>query len=216
MRWNQQPVVCKVYIAFVLAISVPAAAFSLMQPDGDFGFKWVILTCVSVFVSTINVRLPKISSVVSMGDVFVILSLLYFGPGPTLIMYWIDMAVAHVSDVLRAHGTSIRGKILLHRFFFNLSCCSLCVFAMENLRAVTATFFGPNTVIPLLAAIAFGWFVVNTVTVSLAISFWMNKGFWTIWREGWNLSLMNSLGSAAAAGLINLFYEGVDSTVFFL
>jgi len=150
-----------------------------------------------------------------MGDVFVILSLLYFGPGPALLMYWIDMAVAHLSDVFRAHGSGIRGKILLHRFFFNLSCCALCVFAMENARVFAIQILGTTALLPLLAAIAFSWFAVNTVTVSLAISFWMNKSFWSIWREGWNLSLLNSTGSAAAAGLIRLFIEGVDSPVFF-
>jgi hypothetical protein len=151
-----------------------------------------------------------------MGDVFVILSLLYFGPGPTLVMYWIDMAVAHLSDVFRKHRTGVRGKILLHRFFFNLSCCALCVFAMENARAFAVRILGTaDSLLPLLAAITFSWFVVNTVTVSLAISFYMKKSFWSIWREGWNLFVMNFLGSAAAAGLIRLFYKGVDSPVFF-
>src|SRR5688572_4556582 len=189
MRWNQQPLACRVYIALVLALSIPAAAYCLVSP-AEFGMTWVILTCVSVFVSTINVRLPRISSVVSMGDVFVILSLLYFGPGPTLIMYWIDMSVAHISDVLRINGTNIRGKILLHRFLFNLSCCALCVFAMENSRII-AVRLSNGALVPLLAAIALSWFLVNTITVSLAISFWMNKRFWAIWREGWNLSVMN-------------------------
>src|SRR4030095_6081867 len=120
MRWNEQPKACRLYIAFVIALSIPAALYSLSRP-AEFGLKWAILTCISVFVSTINVRLPEISSVVSMGDVFVLLSLLSFQPAPTVVMYWIDMAVAHLSDVFRAHGTNIRGKILLHRFLFNLS-----------------------------------------------------------------------------------------------
>src|SRR6476620_4161827 len=63
-----------------------------------------------------------------------------------------------------------------------------------------------------LAVIALSWFVVNTITVSLAISFWMQKRFWSVWQEGQSLYVMNFLGSAAAAGLIRLFYEGVGSS----
>jgi diguanylate cyclase (GGDEF)-like protein/putative nucleotidyltransferase with HDIG domain len=154
-----------------------------------------------------------------MGDVFVILSLLYFGPGPTLITYWVDIAVGHISDVVRKHGTSLRGKIIFHRFLFNLSCCAMSVFAMEASRSVVVGLFGPSGSVSLIAsliAIALSWFVVNTTTVSLAISYWMQKTFWSIWREGWSLYVMNTLGSAAAAGLIKWSYEGIDSTVFFL
>src|SRR5262245_33950453 len=103
MRWNQQPKVSRVYLSVVFLLSIPAAIYCFSKPS-DFTLEWAALTFVSIFIATLNVRLPKISSVISMGDVFVILSLLYFGPGPTLIMYWIDIAVAHFSDMFRKHG----------------------------------------------------------------------------------------------------------------
>jgi len=62
-----------------------------------------------------------------------------------------------------------------------------------------------------LAVIALSWFVVNTITVSLAISFWMQKRFWSVWQEGQSLYVMNFLGSAAAAGLIKLLYDRLGS-----
>ena len=58
---------------------------------------------------------------------------------------------------------------------------------------------------------ASSWFLVNTVTLSLAISFWMKKRFWSVWREGQSLYVMNFLGSAAAAGLIKLLYDRLGS-----
>lgn len=67
-----------------------------------------------------------------------------------------------------------------------------------------------------LGIIAVVWFVVNTTTVSLAISFRMNRGFWLVWREGLNLYLLNFAGSAAVAGLIQSFYNRVVPSVFFL
>jgi diguanylate cyclase (GGDEF)-like protein/putative nucleotidyltransferase with HDIG domain len=152
-----------------------------------------------------------------MGDIFVILSLLYFGAGPTLVMYWIDIAVAHFSDSFRKHGLDLRGRVSLHRYVFNLSCCSLCVLAMDLSRQAVASFLPRNASLILsLGAIAISWFLVNTVTLSLAISFGMNKSFWQVWQEGRSLYVLNFLGSAAAAGLIKLSYDGLASPVLFL
>ena len=113
-----------------------------------------------------------------MGDVFVILSLLNFGPGPTLVMYWIHISVAHIADTIRKHGIDIRGKFIFHRFFFNVSCCALSVYAMQVSRDLSVSFFQQNESllqVMSLAAIAFSFFTINTVTLSLAISFWMNN-----------------------------------------
>jgi diguanylate cyclase (GGDEF)-like protein/putative nucleotidyltransferase with HDIG domain len=134
-------------------------------------------------------------------------------------MYWVDIAVGHISDVIRKHGTDLRGKIILHRFLFNLGCCAMSVFVMDKSHHIVVNLVGPIGAVSLIAslsAIAITWFIVNTTTVSLAIAFWMEKSFWSVWREGWNLYVMNTLGSAAAAGLIKWSYDGVDSPVFFL
>jgi len=216
MRWNQQPKASRNYLSLIFFLSVPAAFYCLNQP-AEFSFEWAALTFVSIFIATLNVRLPKISSVISMGDIFVILSLLYFGAGPTLIMYWVDITVAHFSDGIRKYGFDLRDRFSLHKFVFNLSCCPLCVLGMDLSRqAVTAISSGNASLILSLAAIALSWFLVNTITLSLAISFGMNKGFWQVWQEGRSLYVLNFLGSAAAAGLIKLSYDGLASPVLFL
>jgi diguanylate cyclase (GGDEF)-like protein/putative nucleotidyltransferase with HDIG domain len=72
-----------------------------------------------------------------------------------------------------------------------------------------------NLIVPLFS-IALGWFLVNTVTLSIAVSFLTTKNFWTVWREGMLLALLNFLGSAAAAGFITIFYVNAGAVVFFL
>jgi diguanylate cyclase (GGDEF)-like protein/putative nucleotidyltransferase with HDIG domain len=74
----------------------------------------------------------------------------------------------------------------------------------------------PINIIAGLFAIAIGWFFVNTATLSLALSFWMNRSFWSIWREGIVLYLLNFLGSAAVAGLAALFYQKAGFLIFLL
>ena len=68
----------------------------------------------------------------------------------------------------------------------------------------------------MLPIIAVVWFLVNTTTVSLAISFWMQRSFWLVWREGLSLYLLNFAGSAAVAGLIQSVYDSLVPSVFFL
>ena len=214
MRFSNHALMFKAYLAVIFILSLPATV-SIFSQTGRFSPEWISLVLVSVFVATINVRLPKISSVISMGDVFVILSLLYFGPGPTLVMYWLNIAVATFSDTIRNFGIHVRGKVIFHRFFFNLSCCALSVYAMHTFREIPQ-FFTSENLVPSLGAIALSWFLVNTVTLSLAVSLWMQKSFWSIWREGQSLYFLNFLGSAAVAGLIKLSFDGVGSSVFFL
>jgi diguanylate cyclase (GGDEF)-like protein/putative nucleotidyltransferase with HDIG domain len=217
MRWNEQSKASRLYLSVIYALSLPATAYCLYRGPTP-GYQWAILTLASVFVATINVRLPKISSVISMGDVFVILSLLYFGPGPALLMYWIDITVAHFSDILKRRSTHARAKIFLDRFLFNWGCCSLSV-ASIDIALQSVGYLAENKSLPLtvsLTVIAIVWFFVNTITVSLAISFWMRRGFWTVWREGLDLYLLNFAGSAAVAGLITSYSNEVVPSVLFL
>jgi len=74
----------------------------------------------------------------------------------------------------------------------------------------------PTNAIATLFGIAIVWFLINTLSLSLALSLSSKKGFWVVWREGIALYLLNFLGSAAAAGLISVFYESVGIFIFVL
>jgi putative nucleotidyltransferase with HDIG domain len=67
-----------------------------------------------------------------------------------------------------------------------------------------------------LLGIALTWFLTNTTTISLALSLWTNRPLLSVWREGIALYLLNFLGSAAAAGLIRVFYERAGFPIFLL
>jgi hypothetical protein len=162
--------------------------------------------------------MPTISSVISMGDVFTILALTQFGPGPALIMYSVDMVVAHSADVVRHYGLDGIRKIKVHKILFNLACCSLSVGAMTVFYrlAFNSKLPYPGNFIVGLIVLATTWFLVNTVTLSVAISFWSKQTFWTVWLEGIRLALLNFFGSAAAAGLISIFYARAGFYFFLL
>src|SRR5947208_5940136 len=184
----------------------------------EFSLKWAMLAATSIFVATINIRLPNLSAVISMGDVFIILILIRFGPGSALVAYWLNILAAHTAEIFRRHGRNFLGKILIHRWVFNLACCTVSTWTMYQLYRLVLKLNLPDPISLVLGllSIAMGWFLVNTSTLSLALSFWMKRSFWSVWKEGIVLYLLNFLGSAAAAGLVTLFYERAGFLIFLL
>jgi putative nucleotidyltransferase with HDIG domain len=217
MRWHQLAWSCRLYLGLVYLVALPFTIACFSAP-ANYPYVWFLLTLVSLFVSTINVRLPKISSVISMGDVFTILALTQFGPGPALITYWLDIIAGHFADVTRQLGIKGIAKIMFYRFAFNVSCCAISVWFMWKAYTLAMTSGLPSPVneVLALAGIACTWFLSNTLTLSVAVSFWTNQRFMTIWKEGLVLYLLNFSGSAAAAGLISIFYERVSFVVLLL
>jgi len=114
VRPQQNSAYAKFYVLAVYVCAIPVAILCF-QAANDYSLLWFFLTATSIFVATISVRLPTSSAVVSMGDVFTILVLMNFGPGPALITYWSDIVAAHITNVLRKHGLNFKGKVFLYR-----------------------------------------------------------------------------------------------------
>jgi PAS domain S-box-containing protein len=147
-----------------------------------------------------------------MGDVFTILSLMHFGPGPALVTYWVDVTSLTISDHVRRWGLQFYKHLLLHRFFFNLASCTLSVLAMSVLWT-----FAKNSGLPYPGNLALGlmlvagsWFLVNTLALAGAVSHWTDQRFVTVWKDSIDLYLLNFFGSASFAGLISLLYSRID------
>src|SRR5215467_7129214 len=176
MRWRELSQACRIYVLLVCLLSIPFAAACLNKP-GDYSTEWLLLTLASVFVATINVRLPKVSAVISMGDVFVILVLMRFGGGPALITYWVDNTVGYTADIFRRFGLRSVEQFRFYQLGFNLACCTFSIWVMYGLyhEVLSLPLIYPVNLISALLSIALGWFVVNTGTLSLAISLSTNR-----------------------------------------
>lgn len=217
MLWRDQTRLCRIYFLTVYLCAVPAI-FLCFSASNELSYQWLLFAIISAFVSTVSVRLPQLSAIISMGDVFIIVVLMRFGPGAALITYWLDIAVATIANVVKKQGIHLKGKIHAQRWLFNMACCALSTWTMHLLysRAAYSSLPYPINLLLALAGIAVGWFVVNTGTLSLALAFWMKRRFLDIWREGLLLYLLNFMGSAAAAGLIFVFYDRAGFLVFVL
>src|SRR6266516_2590994 len=218
MDWKDLPNKLRAYLLVVYTAAIPFA-FLCFSSKGEYGSVWLLFTVASLFVATIGLRLPQVPSVVvSMGDVFTVLALIYFGPGPALAPYWVNVIATAVTSKVRQQGLRFLNTIVLHRLAFNLSCCTISIFSM-NTAYVLASKFMPGAVSSLvlgLSSIALVWFVLNTSALSLAVSLASGDSFFRIWKEGMGLYVLNFFGSAAAAGLILQFYQRAGFSVFLL
>src|SRR5262249_8160245 len=161
-RWQQESRACRAYVTAVCLAAVPFAVLCF-KAKNDYSLEWLLFTIISAFVATINVRLPKLSAVISMGDVFIIFALMQFGAGAALVTYWIDIAAAVGTDHLRKHGLNLKGKFYLHRWFFNVACCALSTWTMYALytSVIGLPLAYPINIVAGLFSVAIGWFLVN-------------------------------------------------------
>ena len=217
MGSNKLPAACKRYLFVVYLLAIPATVLCF-RLESRYPFQWILLAGASVFVATINLRLPRISSVISMGDVFTILGLTQFGAGPALVMYWLDMAAGHLADVVRHNGLAGVKKVHAHKVLFNIACCPISIASMAAVYqwSMSSRFLYPANFVIGLVGLACVWFLINTVAVAFAISFGSGEPFFRVWTEGLNLALLNFLGSAAGAGLITLLYRQTEFYIFLL
>lgn len=210
MGWTELNKKTRVYLSGVYLLGTLLSFLCLLTPSNSFQKDWLLLTIAATFVAPINVRLPKVSRIISMGDVLTIFALLEFGPGPALVTYWCQILVGGGTELYRREGRTFVRKFFTFRFLFNIAQCPVSVWIMHwaHLLVISLALSDALSQGLSLTLVALSWFSVNTSTLALAISFHDNERFWSVWTNGMKLTLLNFFGSASAAGLISLFYQG--------
>ena len=211
LQWSELSPSQRAYLLTVYAIGA-AVALMCFSAGGanDFSLDWSVLTIASLFVATVNVRLPRSKSeIISMGDVFTILALLTFGPGPALVTYWLQVVTSHTTNQIRKFGWQFLKETYAHKWLFNIAQCALSIAAMYFARSYVLGLGlpEPQSEVVGLAAIATAWFVTNTIPLATVIALLEKASIWTTWKDGLELYVLNFYGSAAAAGLLSFYYE---------
>jgi diguanylate cyclase (GGDEF)-like protein/putative nucleotidyltransferase with HDIG domain len=219
MSWAELPVRCKLYLVVVGLLAIPIAVSSFHASPAQYELPWILLSIASFSVAAINLSLPQIPSIViSMGDVFTLVVLINFGPGPALITYWANVVATSLARHIQRHGFRSFDTLRIHRLIFNLSCCAASIYAMQFAYEKSMSIWGndPSANVLAYTAVAVAWFLVNTGTLSVAVSLASNKPIFSVWREGLSLYLLNFFCSAAAAGLLSILFKKIGFSSFFL
>src|SRR5262249_16907702 len=82
----------KLYLAGVYLLAVLLSYRVFSSPPSIYQLPWLFLTIASFAVAFVNLSLPQIPSIIiSMGDVFTLVVLVNYGPGPALVTYWANV-----------------------------------------------------------------------------------------------------------------------------
>jgi diguanylate cyclase (GGDEF)-like protein/putative nucleotidyltransferase with HDIG domain len=213
MKWRDASLSTKSYLGGVCVIAIPVAISVFSSIPRIYGPFWIFLTLASFAVAFVNLSLPQIPSIIiSMGDVFTFFVLVQFGPGPALITYWANVVGTSIARHAKRDGFRFFKGLSIHRLFFNISCCSISIFAMSTVLTIARQRFGEEYIVPIYSAVALTWFLANTGTLSIAVSLSSRKRILSVWREGLSLYLLNFFCSAAAAGLLSTLYKDPKNT----
>jgi diguanylate cyclase (GGDEF)-like protein/putative nucleotidyltransferase with HDIG domain len=216
MKWEKLPFACRAYLLLIYAAAIPVA-FLCFYSNGSYTWSWLFLTIASLFIAVIHLNLPELPAVViSMGDVFTFLALVEFGAGPALITYWANVIGTAFAQQVGHKGWRSIGSVTWYRLAFNVSSCALSIYGMETVYRWSANTLQPEHAVIGLALVASIWFLINTLTLSVAVSLSSSQSFFAVWKQGLGLYLLNFFGSAGAAGLISRFYERTSFSIFLL
>jgi len=184
----------KLYIGAVISTGLFCFAYAVS------GFKWhnprQYLCClaIAVLASIFKVQLPGVTGVMSMNYAFILLSMVEFSYGETMVLACVAIAVQT--------GWRVSKRTKLVHFLFNCSGMALAVSAGCGTYRVLAA---PGKVdILALAAAATSYFLVNTVPIAIVVALTEGKRAILTWRGTYIWSFPYYLAGAAAAGLVSL------------
>lgn len=201
------------YVATIASIGVGVVIESIIQFSAELpGLEWFFLAALTLVTGSFTVKLPGLSSKISISETFVFSSVLLFGPaGGTLTV---------VLDTLVISLWMKRGKQSISRVLFNASAAAIA------LRVASEAFFrmsdavpgqisrhdiGPLT-IPIFA-LALLCFVVNTALVAGALGFERRESPVKIWWTHFPQVSITYFVGGSVAMLLVAYTEQIDGAV---
>jgi diguanylate cyclase (GGDEF)-like protein/putative nucleotidyltransferase with HDIG domain len=196
----------KAFVSLVVLVALPVffAALHDVVHHSD-GYQWIlnflILTALTLITVPIFVILPSVSTLISIGDAFVMSICMLCGTSAAIVAN--TLYVTHLTlSIRRKHN------VPFHRVVFNIATAVL----NAGLYGLVYHFLKrtDSNSLEYIILPAFGlavaFFVSNSLFVATAIALSANQSILRIWRENYRLSL-DFLVSACAAAVIVLFSQ---------
>ena len=183
----------RVYAYTVIAAGSAVVAGALVNWSSDPPSIWLVYLTVIVLSSVVKLRLPHISGTYSLSSLVLLYGLAYFSPA--------ELVVAACAAAAAQSLLNSRQRPQWVQVWFNMANLSLSVAFCALLRqALLATGLGSNPA-ALLSALAFAYFVVNTVLVSGVLALLQGKTLGQTCSQWYLWSFPYYLVGAALVGL---------------
>lgn len=184
----------KLYIGALMAAGLLCLAYALSGWTCHDPRQYLCCLVVAVLASVFKVHLPGMTGAISVSFVFILLSILEFSYGETMVLASLAIAVQT--------GWRVSKRTKPVHFLFNCSGMALAVSAGFGVYRVLGE-HGKLDPLALATATA-SFFLVNSFSIAGVISLTEGKSALTTWRGSLFWSFAYYLAGAAAAGLVSL------------
>ncbi len=190
------------YVGVVVSAGTAAlvhALYSLYSHPVDS--RWLLLAVLTLLSGSFTVKVPQVSSSISVSETFVILLALLYGPAPATVTVALEGLVISL--------WLLKNTRQVYRVFFNMGSGALSIWLAAHLfltlAGVRPLLQHPETISDLVAPLVLftvGYFLLNSWTVAFAIALQHKKSALRVWREHFAWLSLNYFGGASVAVLL--------------
>jgi diguanylate cyclase (GGDEF)-like protein/putative nucleotidyltransferase with HDIG domain len=162
---------------------------------------WVLLAALTLVSGSFTVKVPKVSSSISVSETFVILMVLVYGPAPATVTVSLEGLVISL--------WLLKNTREVYRVFFNMASAALAIwiaaYLFFTLPGIAALSQRPSTVSELflpLILFTLTYFLLNSWLVALAVASQGRVSAGRVWREHFVWLSLNYFGGASVAALL--------------
>ena len=184
----------KLYIGAVICTGLSCFVYAVSGWTCHDPRQYLCCLAVAVLASVFKVHLPGVTGVMSVNYAFILLSIVEFSYGETMVLACVAMAVQT--------GWRVSKRTKPVHFLFNCTSMALSVSAgCATYRVLGAP--GKLDILALAAATTV-YFLVNSFSIAAVVSLTEGKNVLMTWRGTYFWSFSYYLAGAAAAGLVSL------------
>ncbi|MGC2696409.1 MAG: hypothetical protein WA738_11525 [Candidatus Angelobacter sp.] len=183
----------RIFVALVIVLGFAVLGNAVLNAHSLITVRLIALLVLASLAARLKVKLPGITGTMSVNLPFILLAAALMGPAEAL-------AVGFISTFAQCLP---RGKQKLNLVQVIFNCCAITLAVAAARMIFVSAYLGSVVASPALrlAIAAAGYFLVNTVAVSLVISLSEGADLVRTWVEMFQLSFAYLVAGAGAAGV---------------
>jgi hypothetical protein len=189
------PSLAKVYIAMTAALAVVVLVLVAARWNPEHLAQFVVFFALAMLASGMKIRLPGLTTTISLNFVFILIGMVMFSFGETVL---IGLGGALVQSLWRAQQRPKAVQVL-----FNGACLTVCTAAAFWAAHTLPGFMGSSSMVAMMSVGASVYTVLNTGLVSLVICLAEGQSLRQIWSQCYEWTFPYFVVGAAVAGLTN-------------
>lgn len=191
----------KSYVFAIAAVGGFALAGALANLVQGIDPRWFVLVGLTVFTSSVTVKVPSVVATLSVSEAFVFSSVILYGWAPGVVL-------ASIDGLVISYWLQHRRPQPSYRILFNTTSPALAtavaawVYITAGAPLVTAPTFKITELLFPLGVFAGTYFLANTWLIAAAISLEQGLPAWGLWKKNFLALWLNFFGGASIAALL--------------